>query len=767
MYTRFILFFACCLLTISGQAQIDLAVGEWKSYLPVNIGRYVTQSENKVYYATQLSLVSIEKETRAIQRLSKIDGLTNVEVSVLAYNQESDILILVYQDGSIDLIKPEGISTLFDIKNFTGITGDKEVYRILVEDGNSVFLATNFGISKLNLENEEFAFTTFTGVAINDLAIYDNSLYAATDEGIYRTSLDNPFPEDFSNWDYLDDSFGLLPDYSCRAIASYGNQLIIDMNDSLHTYDGTANASFLYHEEGFSPTYLSAEGERLLAGLECVDNCGGKVLIYSEDLSVVENANRCVDRPIYGIEDQFGTIWYADEFRDFRIQDLDDTDCDRPNPNSMFSPNIYDIEIFNDELWIASGGVTSNFNYLNRKDGFFSLIDGLWTTHNTTDFGEVWDFLDIEIHPETEVVYAGAYYDGLIVYDRSEYEVVDNSNSSLTNPPVDSARTRISGLAFDQENNLWVSNFGAEDGAISVLRAEDGQWQKFNPPACQEDALAQVAVDFNNYKWFVSQSTSTGMIVLDAGVLNDPSDDRCRVFTEGNSNLPSNQVNCVEVDLDGDVWIGTAAGTVVFECGPSVFEPECTGSLRIVEQDNFGAFLLETENIRTIAIDGANRKWFGTDNGIFVQSSNGEEQIAFYNVENSPLFDNVINDIAIHPTTGEIFIGTNKGLQSIRGEAVEGGTVNSSDVVVFPNPVRPDYEGVIAINGLAQDANVKITDIHGQLVFEGEAFGGQAIWDGRDYNGRRAATGVYLVFSTSQSNFSNPNTAVAKIMFIN
>ncbi|MEO1714161.1 MAG: regulator, partial [Bacteroidota bacterium] len=380
---------------------------------------------------------------------------------------------------------------------------------------------------------------------------------------------------------------------------------------------------------------------------------------------------------------------------------------------------------------------------------------------------EVWDFLDIEIHPETEVIYAGAYYDGLIVYDRSEYEVVDNSNSSLTNPPVDSARTRISGLAFDQENNLWVSNFGAEDGAISVLRAEDGQWQKFNPPACQEDALAQVAVDFNNYKWFVSQSTSTGMIVLDAGVLNDPSDDRCRVFTEGNSNLPSNQVNCVEVDLDGDVWIGTAAGTVVFECGPSVFEPECTGSLRIVEQDNFGAFLLETENIRTIAIDGANRKWFGTDNGIFVQSSNGEEQVAFYNVENSPLFDNVINDIAIHPTTGEIYIGTNKGLQSIRGEAVEGGLVNSNEVVVFPNPVRPDYEGVIAINGLAQDANVKITDVHGQLVFEGEAFGGQAIWDGRDYNGRRAATGVYLVFSTSQSNFSNPNTAVAKIMFIN
>ncbi|MEO1712825.1 MAG: hypothetical protein AAFU60_05760, partial [Bacteroidota bacterium] len=368
MYTRFILFFACCLLTISGQAQIDLAVGEWKSYLPVNIGRYVTQSENKVYYATQLSLVSIEKETRAIQRLSKIDGLTNVEVSVLAYNQESDILILVYQDGSIDLIKPEGISTLFDIKNFTGITGDKEVYRILIEDGNSVFLATNFGISKLNLENEEFAFTTFTGVAINDLAIYDNSLYAATDEGIYRTSLDNPFPEDFSNWDYLDDSFGLLPDYSCRAIASYGDQLILDMNDSLHTYDGAANASFLYHEEGFSPTYLSAEGERLLAGLACVDNCGGKVLIYSEDLSVVENANRCVDRPIYGIEDQFGTIWYADEFRDFRIQDLDDTDCDRPNPNSMFSPNIYDIEIFNDELWIASGGVTSNFNYLNIVD---------------------------------------------------------------------------------------------------------------------------------------------------------------------------------------------------------------------------------------------------------------------------------------------------------------------------------------------------------------------------------------------------------------
>ena len=200
--------------------------------------------------------------------------------------------------------------------------------------------------------------------------------------------------------------------------------------------------------------------------------------------------------------------------------------------------------------------------------------------------------------------------------------------------------------------------------------------------------------------------------------------------------MPINNVNSLAVDLDGDVWVGTNQGVVVFECGSNVFDPNCQGSKRIVQVDGFNAYLLETEIVTAIAVDGANRKWFGTKNGVFVQSPTGEEQIAFFDKDNSPLFDNTITDIAIDQINGEVFIGTANGLISLRYDATKGEVVNSKSVYAFPNPVRPDYDGPIAIKGLARDADVKITDINGQRVYETKALGGQAIWDGKDYNGK-------------------------------
>jgi hypothetical protein len=226
-------------------------------------------------------------------------------------------------------------------------------------------------------------------------------------------------------------------------------------------------------------------------------------------------------------------------------------------------------------------------------------------------------------------------------------------------------------------------------------------------------------------------------------------------------------VNCVTVDLEGDVWVGTQQGVVSFECGSNVFESTCLGRRRIVTVDDFNGYLLETEDVKTIAVDGGNRKWFGTTNGIFVQSPDALTQVANYTSTNSPLFDNTITDIAINNKTGEVWIGTEKGVISLRGEATAGGNVNSTAPYAYPNPVRPDYDGPIAIYGLARDANVKITDIAGNLVYEGKSLGGQAIWDGRDYLGRRAATGVYLIFATSNVSFDTPDAIITKLVIIN
>jgi len=748
-------------------AQTDLAIGEWKSYLPYVNGNWVAQSDTKVYFATEWSLAILDKGDHSFQRISKVEGLSQVGISLVQFNRFANTLLVVYTNSVIDLVKPEGIFSLFDIANSQSITGDKEVYHIFVADENTVYISANYGLSQLDLRENKFPFTTFTGFPVEASAVFQNHLYMATEEGIFRIPQDNPFPEDFGQWEKLDEGEGFPQAYSSTAMTPYDNSLYFSLNDTLFRYDGQ-DLTFVHYEPGNYIRFLTAEGPRLIAGFYCtLENCGGKVLYFSPDDSYAAAPGNCDDRPIYAVEDENGNVWFADEWREFRFQMNGDENCNRVTLNAPYSHNISQMTLYGDELWIATGGVTTNASYLYRDDGFFSMIGGNWSYFNRGNRAELaglFDFYDIAVHPENGTVYVASFLDGLVKYDRQTMTVYNDSNSTLNNAGIDSSRTRVSGLAFDQDNNLWLSNHYAER-PISVLWA-DSTWQSFAPPACNENQLLQVLVDRNNYKWFAVGSSSAGLLLFDEGDPSNTGDDRCRLFSSNNSNLPSNKVNCLVMDLDGDIWVGTELGVIVFECGDP-FDASCIGSLRTVVQDNFGAYLLETENVRTIAVDGANRKWFGTDNGIFVQSPDGIEQVAYIHADNSPLFDNTVNDIVIHPVSGEVFIGTNKGLQSFRGRATEGGDFHSGGVKVFPNPVRPDYDGLIAISGLARDADIKITDLSGQLVYQTTAEGGQAIWDGRDYNGRKAASGVYLVFSTSPQLLNKPDAVVAKILFLN
>jgi sugar lactone lactonase YvrE len=763
-----LILFTCCAMPAL-RAQNGMAIGDWRSYLPYPFANWVAQSQDKVYFASEWSLAVMDKNDLSFQRISKVEGLSQVGISNVQFNRLSNTLIVVYDNSVIDLVRPDGIVTLFDIANFSGITGDKEIYHICIEDADKVLISTNYGISQLNLTAGNFPFTTFTGLPVLASAVFQDHIYISTEEGLFRIPRNSNFPEDFNQWEKMDQAEGFPDIYTSTALATYKDQLYFSLDDTLFRYDG-ANRIKVHYEPDQYIRFLTAEGPRLLAGFYCKqETCGGKALFFQADDSFEPAAWNCVDRPIYGIEDDQGNAYFADAWREFRFQEAGRAECNRIALNAPYSHNINQMTLNGDELWIASGGVRTNYSYIFREDGFFSYNDGKWSVYNRNNRSELkglFDFYDVVVHPENGKIYVGSFLDGLVEFDRENMIVYNDTNSTLNNAALDTSRTRVSGLAFDQENNLWLANHSAER-PISVFR-NDGAWESYSTPSCNQNELLQVIVDRNNFKWFVVGSTSAGILIFDEGDPADPADNQCRLLSTNNSNLPSNRVNCLAMDLDGDVWVGTEQGVVVFECGANAFDPTiCTGSLRTVLQDNFGAYLLETENVRTIAVDGANRKWFGTDNGIFVQSPDGTEQEAYYTVDNSPLFDNTINDIVIHPVTGEVFIGTNKGLQSIRGRATEGGVINSGEVKVFPNPVRPEYDGLIAINGLARDADVKITDIQGKLVYATRAEGGQVVWDGRDYNGRKAASGVYLVFSTSPQSLANPNAVVAKILFMN
>jgi ligand-binding sensor domain-containing protein len=232
----------------------------------------------------------------------------------------------------------------------------------------------------------------------------------------------------------------------------------------------------------------------------------------------------------------------------------------------------------------------------------------------------------------------------------------------------------------------------------------------------------------------------------------------------GSGNIPGSNIFSIAEDKEGEVWLGTDEGIAVFYNPSDLFTNSPSDAERIlVNFDGYVQYLLETETVTAIAVDGANRKWMGTDRaGVFLLSADGTEQIYHFTEDNSPLFSNQITSIAINPLTGEVYIGTAKGLIAYKGSATEGVT-EMNDIYAFPNPVPSNYSGTIGIRGLVSNANVKITDIGGTLIYETTAAGGQATWDGKNFSGRKAKSGVYLVFVTNED---GSNTMVTKIMII-
>ena len=218
-------------------------------------------------------------------------------------------------------------------------------------------------------------------------------------------------------------------------------------------------------------------------------------------------------------------------------------------------------------------------------------------------------------------------------------------------------------------------------------------------------------------------------------------------------------------DRNGEIWVGTLQGIEVFYNTDCIFtDEECDAQEILIEQDGNFQLLLETETITAIEIDGGNRKWIGTQtSGVYLLSDDGIDQIQRFTEDNSPLISNTIQDISFNFSTGEVFFATDKGIVSFIGTATGfDGEINETSI--YPNPVREDYEGVVTIDGLTFRTDVRITDINGNIVHSTTSDGGRALWNGKNENGQRVSTGVYLVFATNRD---GSETTVGKIAVVN
>lgn len=749
-------------------SQSTTRIGEWTSYMSHSTGNFVAQSPEHIFFGTNGGLVLINKNNEEIKFVTKVTGLSDISIQTMAWDTKTQRLIIAYRNSNIDIYDPKTnkVINLPDILRNTKILGDKIINRIYTSSNSDfAYLACGFGIVELNLKRDEFGFTAFTGIPVYESVLYKNQIYISTETGIYLIDKSKTNPSDFGQWSAVT-AFG---SDTYTALTIFNDLLYAVQDQSIYSFDGHIRKQ-IYKENSPNHTiqYLSSNTDLLLAGYSCKNNCDGKLYSIDKSASVRTLDISCVPRPVYAVIDEKNRGWFADRFQAFRSNAKITDPCSFKYFNTPLSPFSTDIALQEDRIYIASGGINASYGYLFRGDGFFSYADGDWRVYNrgNNTVMQAFDLVDLykmAIDPKSGLLYIGTYWGGLMQCDMKDpakpvIKVFDKNNSSLQGAVGDLARTRVGGLSYDRKGNLWMSNYLAEK-PISVFTS-DGTWKNF--ATSTNTTLLACAIDSSNTIWY--SVIGQGLLAFNPGNdLNNTSDDKYKLFNNGNSVLTNNNINAIATDLDGSVWVGTINGVFVFECG-DVFDASCKGSKRIIVQLDLGGSLLENEDIQCIAIDGANRKWFGTRNGITVISASGDALVARYTKDNSPLYDNLITALRYHTDKGEMYIGTGAGLQSLRIDATGGSRNNQfADIYAFPNPVRPEYTGMITIQGMRRNSTVKITDFAGQIVNQGKSNGGTYTWDGFDITGRKVGSGIYIAWISAGDGFEKPDTRTIKI----
>lgn len=736
----------------------------WREHLPYQALIDVTASGKKIYAATPYSLFSINLATKEVERISKVAGLNETGISTIRFDPVSKKLFVAYSNSNIDVIDEKGIHNIPDLKRET-VSGDKNIYHIY-PDNNRCYLSTGLGVLLLDADKLEISDSWFIGnagghVKTNAFTKSNNFFYAATDEGLKKVAASNPNPADFTNWQNLAGANGLSYT-SCKSVVNFQNKIIALQNDSLFVENGM-NWN-LFFANGWPVISINVSENNLFV---CQRKSGGasQVLVLNNTGTV----QRTLQQPnvISFPKNAIGMnndIWIADLFGG--LSHWAGNNFDTYKLNSPADIASGSMTVYNDILYATAGSVNDSWNYLYNRSGIYQFAGGSWTNYNQYNFpvlDSMMDFITVAVDPGDESVWAGSYGGGLLHIKTNGQFDIFKQNSPLGQSVGDPGSYRVSGLAFDQENNLWISNFGSSR-QLHVLK-NDGTWHSFSAPFFLNlNAAAQIVIDDANQKWIVSPLGNGLMVFNDNNTPENVNDDKWKLYRQGagSGNLPSNGVWSIAKDKSGFIWVGTSDGIGVIQCPQEAFLPGCETIRPIIREGNFANYLFKGQEVRNIAVDGADRKWIATSGGAWLVSAEGDKLIEHFTEENSPLLSNDVKSIAINGKTGEVFFATAKGISSFRGTATEAAE-NKNNVLVFPNPVPPSYKGSIGIRGLPENSIVKITETNGRLVYQTRCLGGQAVWNGKDYKGNQVSSGIYLVLAVDEA---KQEKVIAKIVFI-
>ncbi len=713
-------------LTNLGIGQNELGgIGQWREHFNnqsiIQIGiATVKNGESKIIGASTEQIFSITAKNN-IELAGKSTGLHDISIACTAWDEEQEQLIIAYNNSNIDIIKGDQVYAISDLL-LSNLYTSKKINQIYLLH-QWALLSTDFGIVVIDLikheikdtwfpNNNRQAAKTFQVVGTTDL------LYAVTENGIWTCPIK-------SNWITVgqwqnNSEFNNLSIYH---LTQYNNIV----------YAANSNAIFQLPSKIPYANIYNGQIKKISAnkiGLHASVSNGkiGKLLKINADKRIEYVIDSTyLSNPVDFLFDQ-NNIWVAD------------------SAYGLFLKNTT-------TKWLPVGGPHGNINgklFIDSKKliaplgtggiGFSIYNESGWKTINTVNnqvlpfcFSSATDPFDGSIWFTSN--------NGLLKYDFEK--------ASITLASPNNYKGFYSNIQFSLDGTLWTL---LEDQGILIK--QNNTWKLLTPPnSISMTGINQMYVNQQGQAWMIAPNYQ-GILVYNPNA----SGEKWSIINSYNNNLPSSTVTSIMEDKNGTMWIGTNNGIGLFDCNEI---NTCKAYLPPIKNNNgFAGLLFQKETVNCLIADGANRKWVGTNNGTWLLSSDGTEIIERFTKTNSPLPNDTIRQIAIEPNNGEVFFNTSQQMVSYRSTATASVTP-MRQINIFPNPISPNYSGPIAMRGLADNAIVKITSLNGKLIFQTKALGGQAIWDGKTYDGNKVATGIYLVFVRDEA---GSEKAVGKII---
>ena len=737
----------------------------WQGYFSYNEITDLSESSNTIYAASENALFSKNTTTSQIKTTNTVDGLSGQTISALYHSEVFNKTLVGYENGLMIVINEADGSMLnvVDIINKQLPSNIKKINHFMEFEG-IVYVSCDFGIVQFNLKTLQFGDTYFIGnngaeISVKQTTIFNGFIYAATNTGVRKATITNKNLVDFNQWE-------LIAAGNWSNISSFGSDLFaINSSGYIHKYESNSN-SFV----GFTALAQSSLDMRTTADYLIITTLNS-IYVYNKQMALVRqiNSNQIIEtNPNFTCATIIVDTIFIGTKNDGLITTslLSSTMFENSTPIGPSRNNIFALQATSDQLWTVFGDYTVDYNpYELDSYGISKYSASGWLNIPYKKVLGAKSLVRIIVNPAKEdEVYVSSFFSGLLKIVNNEPEILYNQTNSgletLTFLGPNYIDVRINGAAFDKSGNLWVTNSRVKNG-LKVLKS-GGQWQSYAMDnilnLSNENSFGRMAIDKNGTKWLTT--SRDGVIGFNESI------NKFKKITSGpdTGNLPISDARVVAIDTRNQLWIGTTKGLrILSNVGSYLTDDKLTTNPIIILEDNLAQELLYEQFITDIVVDGANNKWIGTaDSGVFLVSPNGQETKYHFTTNNSPLPSNVINDIDINSTTGEVFIATGKGLISFKGVATAAND-DLSNVFVYPNPVRPEYEGTVKIAGLLDKANIKITDIEGNLVYETTSEGGTIEWDTTAFGKYKVASGVYMIFISAQDGIE---TKVKKVMII-